>query len=285
VDIKAFKKSYKYICEKCGKFFRVKGEYCLNCGTKTLRKATKGDHRKVAELMRVEQIESIQIRDKARRMLDEHRRVLQELVENEAEYGKLLKRKKSGEPVGDLITKNRDHYKKLIKEDKEKCEINKKWWNSEEGRKMRNFMLNNMVMKAVMNPIKAKHFQIKYELMSKLKDKFQKNEEEYINLLERKNEGDYVDDLIKQNRYTAERLKKSLSYQLTIREKIFHYLKKRSGKAFTAQALYNRIEEIDLDEEAKAALDMDALEEILTDLSETGKITRQDKEGKIFYSF
>ena len=45
--------------------------------------------------------------------------------------------------------------------------------------------------------------------MDKLNDNIQKNEEEYGNLLERKNEGDYVDDLIKQNRYAAESLKNS----------------------------------------------------------------------------
>lgn len=278
--MKAYKRSYKYTCEKCGKFSRIRRDYCEICGAQALRKATKDDYKKVAERVMIEQKEVIQVRAKMKGIIDKQLRILQALVKNEAEYKKLLERKKSGESVEDLITKNRDSHEKLKKEDKEKSEIAIKWGRSEEGRKM----FAKLDMWVRMNP----KLQTRSELglrMTTLNEKIRKNEEEYEKLLERKNKGEYVDDLIKQNRYTAERLKKSLSYQLTIREKIFHYLKKRSGKAFTAQALYNRIEEIDLDEEAKAALDMDALEEILTDLSETGKITHQDKEGKIFYSF
>jgi len=69
------------------------------------------------------------------------------------------------------------------------------------------------------------------------------------------------------------------------KEPIFQYLKKNSGKAFTAQSLYNRINDIGLEEEGKNNLDMDALEEILINLCVTGKITRQDKEGTTFYFF
>jgi len=83
------------------------------------------------------------------------------------------------------------------------------------------------------------------------------------------------------NRYTAKKVKKSL----LSKDIIFHYLKKKSGKAFTAQALYNRLDEIGLEEEVKATLDVDALEDILIDLYEIGKITRQDKEGKTYYLF
>lgn len=53
---------------------------------------------------------------------------------------------------------------------------------------------------------------IRYELklrLATLNDKIRKNEEENEKLLERKNKGEYVDDLIKQNRYTAENLKQS----------------------------------------------------------------------------
>lgn len=83
------------------------------------------------------------------------------------------------------------------------------------------------------------------------------------------------------NRYTAKKLKKSL----LSKDIIFHYLKKKSGKAFTAQALYNRLDEIGLEEEVKVTLNVDALEDILIDLYEIGKITRQDKEGKTYYLF
>lgn len=69
------------------------------------------------------------------------------------------------------------------------------------------------------------------------------------------------------------------------KEPIFHYLKKNAGKAFTVQSMYNRIDDIGLKEEAKNNLDMDALEEILADLSMNGKITRQVKDGNIFFLF
>ena len=295
LKMKMFKITFKYICEGCGKYFRIKREHCMNCGAKALRKAKKNDYRKVAELMMIEQKEYMQIRAKARGKLDKTGKILRALVKNDAEFKELLKRKKAGESVEDLITKNRDYYEKLKIEDKEHCEISKKWWSSEEGR----YMLENMAMQAAMNPIWARNIQIKHEIelrKVKLNDEIQKNEEEYENLLERKNEGEYVDDLIKQNRYTAEKLKKSFDPSKdkfetrpslsTIREKkIFHYLKKNSGKAFTAQSLYNRIDDIGLEEEAKASLDMDALEEILINLYVSGKITRQDKEGKSFYFF
>ena len=69
-----------------------------------------------------------------------------------------------------------------------------------------------MAMLSRMYPAIARNFRIKEELKLKmvtLNDKIQKNEEEYENLLERKNKGDFVDDLVKQNRYTAESLKQS----------------------------------------------------------------------------
>ena len=142
-------------------------------------------------------------------MVDKTEKILHALAKNDAEYKELLKRKKAGESVENLIIKNRDYYEKLRIEDKEHCEISKKWWSSEEGR----IMIKNTAKQAAMNPIKSRLIRIKYEeglRMAKLNDKIQKNEEEYENLLERKNEGDYVDDLIKQNRYTAEKLKKNL---------------------------------------------------------------------------
>jgi len=69
------------------------------------------------------------------------------------------------------------------------------------------------------------------------------------------------------------------------KEPIFHYLEKNAGKAFTVQSMYNRIDEIGLEEEAKNNLDMEALEELLVDLSMKGKITRQVREGTVFFSF
>jgi len=202
--MKAFKRSYKYTCEKCGKFSSIRRDYCRICGAQALRKATKDDYKKVAERVMIEQKEVIQVRAKMKGIIDKQLRILQALVKNEAEYKKLLERKKSGESVEDLITKNRDYHEKLKKEDREKSEIAKKWGRSEEGRKM--FAKMNMGLR--MNP----KLRIRYELklrMATFNDKIRKNEEEYEKLLERKNKGEYVDDLIKQNRYTAENLKQS----------------------------------------------------------------------------
>ena len=206
--MKTFKRSYKYTCEKCGKFSHIRRDYCRLCGAQALRKATKDDYKKVAERVIIEQKEVIQVRAKMKGMIDKQLRILQALVKNDAEYKKLLKRKKSGESVEDLIIKNRDYNEKLKKEDKENSEIGMKWVRSEEGEKM----FARMDMWARMNPNIARIFRIKKELklrMATLNDKIQKNEEEYEKLLERKNKGDYVDDLIKQNRYTAENLKQS----------------------------------------------------------------------------
>ena len=66
-------------------------------------------------------------------------------------------------------------------------------------------------------------------------------------------------------------------------EQILNYLKMNSGNAYTIQSLYNRIEDLGLNEEAKNNLDLDALNQILDDLSVGGKIVRQEKEGKTFY--
>jgi len=134
---------------------------------------------------------------------NKQKRILQALVKNEEEYKKLLERKKTGESVEDQITKNREYHKKLKNEDKEKSEIALKWGRSEEGRKM------FTKMNKTMNP---KFAQIRSELklpIAILNDKIQKNEEEYERLLERMNKGEYVDDLIEQNRYTAENLQQS----------------------------------------------------------------------------
>jgi len=210
VDMKAFKRSFKYICEKCGKFSRIKRGYCKICGAHALRKATKDDYKKVAERVMIEQKEDIQVRAKMRGMLLKTKEILQALVKNDAEYKKLLERKKSGEFVEDLITKNRDNHEKLKKEDKANSEIAIKWGRSEEGRKM----FAKMNMWARMNPNIARIFRIKRELglrLATLNGKIQKNEQEYEKLLERKNKGEYVDDLIKQNRYTAEKLKQDKS--------------------------------------------------------------------------
>jgi len=142
VDIKTFKRSYKFICEKCGRFSRIKREYCRICGL-FLRKATKNDYKKIAERMMNENLqmmngekEFLQTRAKMRGMLDEQIIILQDLTKNDEEHKELLKRKTSGESIENLIIKNRARQEILEKELKEKREIALKWGRSEKGREM-----------------------------------------------------------------------------------------------------------------------------------------------------
>lgn len=67
------------------------------------------------------------------------------------------------------------------------------------------------------------------------------------------------------------------------KEEIYNYIKINSGKAFTVQSLFNRINEIGLSEKVKNKLDLKILEQILEDLVLNGEITREDKDGKVFY--
>jgi len=202
--MKTFLKTYKYTCDKCGKFFRIKREYCRVCGSHGLRKAKKDDYKKLDKRMMIEVKEDLQNRAQFKANLDKLGEILQALAKNDAEYKNLLKTKNPDESVEYLIAKNRRYYEKLKKEDKEHCEISKKWMRTEEGEKT----IKRMFMRASLNP----NFRIKNEQVIKMvaiNKKIQKNKEEYENILERKNRGDYVDDLIKQNRYAAESLKQS----------------------------------------------------------------------------
>lgn len=46
MEIKRFKKTYKFICDDCGEFLHTKMEFCEKCGGTALRKATKEDYLK-----------------------------------------------------------------------------------------------------------------------------------------------------------------------------------------------------------------------------------------------
>ncbi len=46
MDIKSFKKTFKFICNDCGEFTHTNTEYCEKCGAKSLRAATKEDYDK-----------------------------------------------------------------------------------------------------------------------------------------------------------------------------------------------------------------------------------------------
>ncbi|MFW9827065.1 MAG: hypothetical protein ACFFEY_05525 [Candidatus Thorarchaeota archaeon] len=49
MDIKTFKKTFKFICNDCEEFAHTNTEYCEKCGAKSLRTATKEDYDKYQE--------------------------------------------------------------------------------------------------------------------------------------------------------------------------------------------------------------------------------------------
>lgn len=107
-------------------------------------------------------------------ILDEERKVLEDLMKNDEEYKFLLERKDSGEIVEDLINQNRYQAKILAEKDKENIEKIS-------------------------------------DIQAELGNKGKKNEEEYEKLLERRNNGEIVDDLINQNRYTRKIIIKQIN--------------------------------------------------------------------------
>lgn len=66
---------------------------------------------------------------------------------------------------------------------------------------------------------------------------------------------------------------------------IFLYLKKHQGKAFTAQSLFNRFDELGLDEQVKENINLDGLVKILANTVYKGKIICEDKDGKTYYHY
>ncbi|MFX1364271.1 MAG: hypothetical protein ACFFCE_03755 [Promethearchaeota archaeon] len=45
MDVKLFKKTFPFICDKCGEFAHTNHEYCDKCGAEGLRKANKEDYK------------------------------------------------------------------------------------------------------------------------------------------------------------------------------------------------------------------------------------------------
>lgn len=126
-------------------------------------------------------------------------KVLEEIMKNDEEYKILLERKKAGESVENLIKQNRNYADLLAKKDRERIKESKKWRQSEEAIKVVEMVEETRRM----NPDLARDSDIRLERGLKITNEIKKNEEEYEKLLERKNKGEYVDDLIKQNLYTA----------------------------------------------------------------------------------
>jgi hypothetical protein len=49
MDMKTFKKFFKYVCYDCSEFYDLKKEYCEKCGSPTVILATKDDYAKYFE--------------------------------------------------------------------------------------------------------------------------------------------------------------------------------------------------------------------------------------------
>jgi len=211
MDMNNFAKTFKYICNECGNFSRIRSEFCGNCGAQALRKAKKNDYAIYEKIKNANEnrmagnlIGELQIGKKIMGIMDRIERLLKELVENHEDYKKLLKSKEAGGSVEDLIKKNRYTRDILLKEYKENEVLMKKWRESKEGKKS----LVNAAMWHALNPDSALLRQTKELKINLLSIIIKENKEEYENLLERKNKGEFVDDLINQNRYTAEILEK-----------------------------------------------------------------------------
>ncbi|MGB5912207.1 MAG: hypothetical protein WBH31_13520 [Promethearchaeia archaeon] len=64
---------------------------------------------------------------------------------------------------------------------------------------------------------------------------------------------------------------------------IYYYFKENEGKAFTVQALFNRINELGLNGQLKPKITVNTIEEILKYLEKKGKISSEQKGSEKFY--
>ena len=126
MDIKTFKETFKFICERCGEFSQTSRGYCKKCGAHALRMATKEDYTEF-ELMGKQGKERILIKEKKVGepkvkveeediMINKILEILPKITKNDEEYHELLKEKRMGISVEDLIMQNRSRGEKLSKE-------------------------------------------------------------------------------------------------------------------------------------------------------------------------
>ncbi len=151
LDIKTFKKKFKFICKKCGKFLDSTRGYCRRCGAHAPRKALDDDYTNYkkfdkikkqinSDLVGKEQITRVKmsyegqlrtLRDvqktheemrymfkkrnplyiKATSMLDKKKKVLLNLLKKDEDFRELVVQKEKGESVERLIEKNRTQKK------------------------------------------------------------------------------------------------------------------------------------------------------------------------------
>jgi hypothetical protein len=199
---------FKFVCEKCGTLSSTAKGYCIKCGIHAFRKSTKDDYLKYQKTMKASEdtmngqnvypeiwkLAEIDL-DTPSKMVDKQLINLMRIVKNDDELIKLLERKKAGEYVEDLISQNRLNDEKLLKEKEESSEEAIKWSLTEEAGKV-------FEQAAIYKKWKQRGLKL-----ARINEKIRANEKEYKKLLEEKNKGDNVDDLINQNRYTAKILK------------------------------------------------------------------------------
>ena len=127
VDIKFFKKSFKFVCNECGNFAHTETTYCEKCGVGALRKATKEDYiryemettrdskERRIEIERVD--ETRKVAERAEKVADKARRVA-EKTEKEVEK-KAEKAKRKAERTKQVAEKAAEKAKKASKRAKE----------------------------------------------------------------------------------------------------------------------------------------------------------------------
>ena len=121
MDNKTFRKTFKFICERCGEFSQTSRGYCKRCGVHAPREATKENYTQF-ELIREESIDMTLTKEKEaeepkaklkNKMLKNILDILPKITKNDEEYNVLLKGKRKGESVEDLIMQNRSCGEKL----------------------------------------------------------------------------------------------------------------------------------------------------------------------------
>ena len=68
-----------------------------------------------------------------------------------------------------------------------------------------------------------------------------------------------------------------------LRDILNRYIRENEGKAFTVQALFNRINELELNEQSKSKITPEIIEQNLNDLEKRGYLTSEQRGAEKFY--
>ncbi|MFX1302615.1 MAG: hypothetical protein ACFFBV_00615 [Promethearchaeota archaeon] len=96
MDIKIFKKTFKFICDECGEFTHTETEYCEKCGVQAIRKATNEDYtRYEMEKMRDVKEQRIEIEkaEETRKVAEKAEKVAEKAEKAAQKAAKKAKRK------------------------------------------------------------------------------------------------------------------------------------------------------------------------------------------------